>query len=104
MKIFGEETIRVRSYEVDKSKRASLFSLVNYFQEAASNNAADLGASVYDLRERGVSWVLHRMQIEVSRFPDHGETILVRTWPSGSEKIYFYRDFLILDKDQVVIA
>ena len=73
----------VRAYEIDVHRRATLPTLINYMQEAAWHNATARGGSVYLLHEHGVSWVLHRLRLEMFRYPMHLEQITVETWPSS---------------------
>ena len=69
--------------------------LVSYMQEAAWENTRSMGISMYDLLERGLTWVLQRMRVEMFRYPKHGETIVVETWASGRERVFLHRDFRI---------
>jgi medium-chain acyl-[acyl-carrier-protein] hydrolase len=92
------EKFKVRSNEIDLQRRLTLPALVNYLQEAANNNVMQSGASIYDLHARGVAWVLSRMKLQLFDYPSHGQEITVKTFPSGSEKYFFYRDFRIYDE------
>lgn len=69
--------------------------LVSYMQEAAWENTRDLGISMYDLLERGLTWVLQRMRVEMFRYPEHGESVTIETWASGRERVFLHRDFRI---------
>ncbi|WP_149244567.1 acyl-ACP thioesterase domain-containing protein [Dyadobacter sp. 32] len=91
------ETYRVRNYEADRTGHLSLYSLANYLQDAADRHAAELGVGVAELMLSGFSWVLHRMHIQVHRWPEIPETITVTTNPSGEERVYVYRDYRVLD-------
>ncbi len=91
----SESLFTVRSSEVDSCGRATMPALVSYMQEAAWNNTADLGISMYALLEQGLTWVLQRMRIEMFRYPTHTERIKVATWASGREKVFLHRDFRI---------
>jgi acyl-ACP thioesterase len=44
-------------------------------------------------------WILSRMSVQVNRRPKYGETITVRTWPRGGEKLHALRDYDIRDID-----
>lgn len=98
------QTFTVRAYEIDVHRRATLPTLINYMQEAAWHNATARGGSVYLLHEHGVSWVLHRLRLEMFRYPMHLETITVETWPSGRERFFVYRDYRIFDAAGVLIG
>jgi acyl-ACP thioesterase len=66
-------------------------------QEAAYQHAEHLELGHSRLSERGLAWVLSRQRIEIIRFPQWGDTLEVQTWPSGSDRLFFYRDFEITD-------
>ncbi len=92
------ETYRIRNYETDRRGQLSLLALANYFQDAADRSAIALGVGMPALAELGLSWVLHRMKIDVIRWPGITEEITVETNPAGLEKIFVYRDFRVYDQ------
>jgi acyl-ACP thioesterase len=87
----------VRLYEADSGGSLAVGSLCNYLQEAAGNHAGHLGVSVGQLMERGLTWVLARFRVRIDRRPAAGETVAVRTWPTGAEKLFALRDFQACD-------
>lgn len=89
------ELFRVRSYEADPGGTASIQSICNYLQEAASNHAADLGVSIEHLTEQNLIWMLARLRVEVDAFPEWRDEVVVETWPSGLDRLYATRDFLV---------
>ena len=91
------ESFTVRAYETRPDGYASLPSLCNYLQEVASNHAELLDFSFEDLAEQNLLWVLHRLTLKMTRYPKWREQITVETWPSGSDKLRAYRDFIIRD-------
>jgi medium-chain acyl-[acyl-carrier-protein] hydrolase len=99
-----QETYNIRSYEADLQNNVHLMSLANYLQDTADRHASALEVSVSQLLERGLSWVLHRMQLNMSRLPSYLENITVKTYPSGIERIYLYRDFYIHDEAGLCIG
>jgi len=95
----GATTFRIRSSEIDLRGQATLPALVSYMQEAAWENTASLGISMYDLLEQGLTWVLQRLRLEMLRYPQHRERIRVETWASGYERVFLYRDFRFYSED-----
>ncbi|MFD2514164.1 acyl-[acyl-carrier-protein] thioesterase [Pontibacter locisalis] len=91
----GITEFKIRSSEIDHKGRSTLPALVGYMQEAAWENTFDLGISMYELLERGLTWVLQRIRIEMFDYPRHGESIKVETWASGRERVFLHRDFRI---------
>ena len=89
------ESFRVRSYEADPGGRASIQTICNYLQEAASNHASDLGVSIEHLSEQNWIWMMARLRVEVERYPEWRDEVTVETWPSGADRLYATRDFLL---------
>ncbi|MDX5418117.1 MAG: acyl-ACP thioesterase [Hymenobacteraceae bacterium] len=102
--VTGQSTFTVRSTETDQNGQATLPALVSYMQEAAWDNTATMGISMYDLLERGLTWVLLRMRVEMLRYPKHREGITVETWASGRERVFLHRDFRIYSADRELLG
>ena len=90
----------VRSYEAGIGNHVTLPTLCNYMQEAAGISAAKLGWGIQALQAEGLTWMLSRLRVRVSRYVPWGETVTVRTWPSGMKgRLVARRCFLGLDGD-----
>ena len=87
----------IRSYEVDPRATARLPVLCQFMQEAAYFHAEHLGVGHSHLSQLNTTWVLARMRIEVGQLPGWGDTVRLRTWPSGRDRLFYYRDFEIID-------
>ena len=98
------EPFTVRLFETDAHGTLHIGGLCDYLQEAAGNHAAALGVSVFDLMQRGLTWVLSRLRLRIERLPGAGESVEVRTWPTGAEKLFALRDFRVLDGEGICIA
>ena len=89
----------VRSYEAGIANHVTLPTLCNYMQEAAGISAARLGWGIQTLQSEGLTWMLSRLRVSVQRYVPWGETITVRTWPSGVKgRLIAKRCFLGLDE------
>jgi acyl-ACP thioesterase len=100
-----EHEFHVNSFEVDLLKQLTVQNICKYFQEAAWEHAESLGVGFSDLVPKGKLWVLSRIAISISKLPQWGETIKIRTWPCGFQSVFAQREFEILDsKGQVVIS
>ena len=73
-------------------------SLANYFQEAAGDHAAKLGIGMDDMFPRGLTWMLSRIDIKAERLPSKGDRVTVKTWPSGTSKVFALRYMELLDE------
>ena len=101
---YGTETHRIRIAEVDSNGSMSFHALLNLMQEVAWNNSEQLGYSVYHLMEKGVTWVVNRMQFHIHRYPKHYEKVTVKSWPSGVDRLFTYRDYRVFDESGEMIV
>jgi acyl-ACP thioesterase len=73
--------------------------ILNWLQEAASQHAAALGVGLQALQALGVTWVLTRMSLHITRVPKWGEKLILSTWPSGIRKrLIAERQFMITNE------
>ena len=98
------EKAEVRFGHVDRSDRLTLWNIFNFFQEVAISHAKALGAGRADLANAGFAWILSRLSVFVRRRPAFGETIELKTWPRGCEKLFALRDYQILDAESNVVV
>lgn len=94
-----KEQFSVRSYEADTSGQASILTLCNYLQEAASNHAYALELSVEQLTELRLIWMLARLKVSVSRYPTWRDVVRIETWPSGENGLFASREFMMYDAE-----
>jgi acyl-ACP thioesterase len=99
-----QETFPVRFGDIDRSNRLTLAGTFDYFQEAAINHAENLGVGREALAQSGQGWILSRMSVLFERRPRYKETIIVRSWPRGWEKLFVLRDYDIRDAGNVPIV
>jgi len=93
------ESCAVRFGAIDKSDSMTLDAALNFLQEAAISHAENLGVGREAMARTGQVWLLSRMSLQIDRRPRYGETVTVRTWPRGGEKLFALRDFDIRDAD-----
>jgi medium-chain acyl-[acyl-carrier-protein] hydrolase len=84
---------KIASYEVDPQLSVRFPVLCRLMQEAAYHHAEQLGLGHPSLSSMNMAWVLARQRIKIHEFPAWGDTIQLRTWPSGRDRLFFYRDF-----------
>lgn len=95
---------RVRANEIDVNGNVAFPNIVNYFQETAWLHVIDLEITGEKLLEYDLMWVLNRMKIEVFEYPKLHETVTVKTFPSGFDKFFFYRDLRLYNAENKIIA
>jgi acyl-ACP thioesterase len=96
MDIF-EQTLPLCFKDIDRSDRMTLAATFDYFQEAAINHAEILGVGRESMARTGQLWILSRMSVLIERRPKYQETVKLRTWPRGGEKLFALRDYDIRD-------
>jgi len=99
-----QETFPVRFGAIDRSDRMTLSEVFRFFQEAAISHAENLGVGREDMTRIGQIWILSRMSVQIERRPSYYETITVRSWPRGGEKLFALRDYDIRDKDDIPVV
>jgi medium-chain acyl-[acyl-carrier-protein] hydrolase len=92
-----EERYRVRYYELTSNWKASIASIMDYFNDVVTLQSVEVGHDVETMRFSGYAWLLLRWEIDIQRFPDFMEDLLVRTVPYSMNKFYAYRRFEVID-------
>ena len=99
-----EKIYPVHVYETGPDGRLNLHSLFDYLQDIASDHAVQLGFGRDDLMKQNHFWVLSRIYAEISVWPSWGETISIKTWPRGTDRLFAIRDFEVRYPDGRSIA
>lgn len=102
--LIWKDEYTIRSYEVDIQGNATMPLLCRFMQESASSHAEQLGLGISWLTENNLAWVLTRQLVAMDTYPKWGETIQILTWPTGRDRLLWYRDFKLLDRDNNVIG
>lgn len=99
-----EKEYRIHVYETGPDGKLNLFSLFNYMQDIASDHAVKLGFGRDDLMRFNHFWVLSRMYAEIKDLPLWGDTIILQTWPNGTDKLFALRNYEVKYSDGRHIA
>jgi medium-chain acyl-[acyl-carrier-protein] hydrolase len=99
-----EKKYTVPVYDTGPDGKLSLYSLFNYLQDIASEHAVRLKFGRDDLMKENRYWVLSRIVADIYLRPEWEETIIVRTWPRGTDKLFAIRDYEVLYPDGRQIA
>ena len=103
-KLVYEEQFNIRASEVGFDHTATLPAICNLLQEVAGNHARALSFDITDLHKENLTWVLHRLAVNMRQYPEWRETITIRTWPSSGNRLRAYRDFQIFDSNKNLIG
>ena len=99
-----EETCLLRFSAIDRSDRLTLATVFDFFQEAAISHAENLGVGRDSMLQTGQAWILSRMSVEFRERPRYEETVQVRSWPRGIEKLFALRDYDIRNSNDVPVV
>lgn len=95
--MYYTDTVTIPNYLCDCRDTLTMWGLARLLQESAGHHAETAQMGFRQLIERGKAWVLCRMYYEVNRLPMEGETVTVRTWSRGTDGLFAFREFQLLD-------
>ena len=88
-----EKDIVVKYSEMDFDKSLKPYSLLNYFQDVASENAEEWGFGYSFITPKNLMWVLLKYRIEFDKYPVDLYNLHLKTEPRGYNRMFAYRDF-----------
>ncbi len=100
MKERYSETHRISCYEADANKNLRPAALLDWMQEAAGRNAADLGFGYEEMISGNTAWVLSRIRVCFHNYPKWRESVNLKTWHKGANRIFYLRDFILENEAQ----
>jgi len=99
-----EKEYRVHVYETRPDGKLNLYSLFNYMQDIASDHAIKLGFGRDDLMRDNRFWVLSRIYAVINKCPLWKDSIIIKTWPNGTDKLFALRNYEVKYRDGSHIA
>ena len=88
-----EKEYRIHVYETGPDGKLNLYSLFNYMQDIASDHAIKLGFGRDDLMRDNRFWVLSRIYAVINEWPLWEESVILKTWPNGTDKLFALRNY-----------
>ncbi|MFT7003718.1 MAG: medium-chain acyl-[acyl-carrier-protein] hydrolase [Sulfurimonas sp.] len=104
MQNYFDKEYELRYFEIDKTGKASSITMMTLLQETAAEHCYSIGQSLYSLMNQNLGWVLLSGAMEMSRYPEYKEKIIIRTWLSKYQSIRGIRENIIYDADYNVIG
>ncbi len=98
------EKVKIRYSHLSSGKKTGLCSLLNFFQDVATGHTSGTKYSMHNLYDLNRAWILISMNVEVYRYPEIDEEILVSTYPQSYERIYGNRCYEISDESGNILA
>jgi medium-chain acyl-[acyl-carrier-protein] hydrolase len=98
-----ENKFRIRAFDVDANGRLKVNTILDYFQDAASNDAERLNFGYSNFVPRGLTWVLSWAKFEFINYPKFMDEVMIQTWGKKQFKLYSMRDYLLFNsKDEII--
>ncbi|QZT37418.1 hypothetical protein K5X82_00650 [Halosquirtibacter xylanolyticus] len=102
MNVIYQSQHQVHSFQVDFRKQMRPSSMVRIFQEAATVHAEQLGIGYDALIEKGLFWVLSKIEMNIIEPLYWEDEFVIETWTVESEGLLFRRDFQFKKEDRVI--
>ena len=99
-----ETTAKIRAFDVDANDRLKVNTILDYFQDAASNDAERLNFGYSNFVPRGLTWVLSWAKFEFIRYPKFIDEVKIQSWGKKQHKLYSIRDYLMFDSKAEIIC
>ncbi len=97
LKASWEDEYSISFYEVDTKNEVFLPVLWSFMQETAWHHADHLRVGYSDLMGQQCFWVLSRLSVRMEEYPRWGDRIKVKTWLTGTGRLFALRQFSITD-------
>lgn len=96
---------RVRYSELNHRKELlDCSSIINYFQDCSTFQSEDLNRGLAYLQAEHRVWMLGSWQLHIQKPPKLGDNITVGTWAYGFKGFYGYRNFIMKNDSDEVLA
>lgn len=104
MNNYFDKEFELRYFEMDQAGKASSITMLTLLQETAADHCLSAGHSLFSLMEENRGWVLLSGIMEMDRYPEYKEKIIIRTWLSKYQTIRGIRENVIYDADYNIIG
>jgi len=104
MENYFDKEFELRYFEMDKTGKASSITMMTLLQETAAEHCYFAGHSLFSLMSENLGWVLLSGIMEMDRYPEYKEKIIIRTWLSQYKSIRGIRENIIYDENYNIIG
>ena len=98
------EIAQVKGYDVGQDLNMHPGSLIRCMHDTAIEQIVKLKLSAKELKPLHLGWVLVHQDLHIIKLPTLGEKISITTHPSGKDRLYTYRDYLVKNETGSMIA
>ena len=104
MENYFDKEFELRYFEMNKSGEASPITMLTLLQETAADHCYSAGHSLFSLMSEDLGWVLLSGVMQMDRYPNYKEKIIIRTWISKYYAIRGFRENIIYDENYNIIG
>lgn len=94
----------IPNFICDNHDTLTMWGCARLLQQAADNHTKLFGIGFQQLIQQHKAWVLCHTYYDVRRLPVDYEQVTIRTWSRGTNGLFAWRDFQMIDKDGNVIV
>ena len=102
--MFVEHKVFIGLRDVAIDNKVTNTALLSYLEDAGGLHSNIVKFGLREIPQTHRSWVIIGWKIEIEKRPKYGEKVIVKTWCSGFDRLYAYRDFEILDENRNIIG
>ncbi|MDR2344291.1 MAG: acyl-ACP thioesterase [Spirochaetaceae bacterium] len=99
-----EKKYMVTVGDVDTDRYIKPSVLFDFFQSLTTEHGEDLGVGLDTMLGNGHGWVLSRFSVLVYKRPRFADTLTIRTWPQGFDRLLCMRNYDVLDGSATLLA
>lgn len=85
--------------DIDMSAKMSVSGILNALQDCVNINSESIGRGIKYMKETARAWFAISWNIEIKRYPEMFEDVVVKTWPYAFSASMGYRNVIITDSD-----
>ena len=97
MAVIFTQQFHIPSYAVGADNRLRLSALLQLQQEAGERQLAENGMSYNALVDKGVAFLVTRLCSNITRLPEMGEEVVLKTWHRDIKGVQFFRCYSMTD-------
>lgn len=95
------KNIDIKYSEMNMDLSLKPYSLLNFLQDIASENAENLGFGYSFITKKNLAWFLIKYRMEFSEYPTGVYDLKISTKPRGYNKLFAFREFEIFNEEKV---
>lgn len=93
------EKVKIFNHYTNYKGRLFVKTLCDLFNDTAEVQTELYGVDVATLNAEGMTWMLHRLHIQLNKMPHQNEEVYIETWPSGIDRLFALRDYRMYRAD-----